>query len=172
MENPNVAQTVERHVEAVGLRGFDSSRSDHTRKCKCGVVIGNRTLIDGRVVNTQRRKFCFACSPFGSGNGQKIGRPSRGRRRLSKAEQRDYQRKMRRERKARLVAMFGGKCSVCDYSKCIRALEFHHKDKSGKTFNLSVLGYTCSWKRLVDEAAKCVLVCANCHREAEDALSV
>lgn len=81
------------------------------------------------------------------------------------------QRRLRQERKRRLVEMFGGKCCRCGYSRCLRALEFHHIDKHGKSFNLSVLGYTCSWRRLVKEAMKCDLTCANCHREQEEQLA-
>jgi len=30
------------------------------------------------------------------------------------------------------------------------------------------LGYTCKWERLVAEAKKCKLLCANCRRELDD----
>ena len=165
--NPEVAQAVERHVEAVEA-GVRFSASGPLRRCPCGVVIANRTVVAGKVINTQRRKFCFTCSPFGNGNGQKVGRPARGRKRIAKAVKQEDQRRLRRERKRRLIEMFGGKCSKCGYSKCFRALEFHHRDRKGKEFNLSVLGYTCRWARLVKEAAKCDLTCANCHRELEE----
>lgn len=78
-----------------------------------------------------------------------------------------YQKKARKERKRKLVEMLGGKCSRCGYNKCIRALDFHHLDSTEKKFNLSTLGYTCSWDRLVEEAQNCELLCANCHREEE-----
>lgn len=59
----------------------------------------------------------------------------------------------------------GGKCMLCGYSKCQDALDFHHKDPSKKDFGLSVKGLTRSWDKIVSEIDKCVLVCANCHRE-------
>lgn len=62
----------------------------------------------------------------------------------------------------------GGKCEICGYNKCKRALEFHHKDKTKKSFSVSVLPHTRSWARIKEEIDKCALVCANCHREIED----
>ncbi|MBP9854147.1 MAG: hypothetical protein KBD53_04690 [Candidatus Omnitrophica bacterium] len=44
-------------------------------------------------------------------------------------------------------------------------MEFHHKDPSQKDFNISCKGYTRSWNKVRQELDKCVLVCANCHRE-------
>ena len=55
-------------------------------------------------------------------------------------------------------------CSICGYNKCIAALEFHHLESEEKDFNISK-GYSYSFKRLVAELSKCILVCANCHRE-------
>ena len=58
-----------------------------------------------------------------------------------------------------------GKCEQCGYDRCIEALEFHHLDPSKKDFNVSHRGYTRSWKRVMLELDKCVMLCANCHRE-------
>lgn len=71
----------------------------------------------------------------------------------------------RRKLKVMLVEYKGGKCSVCGYQKCIWALDLHHLDESKKEFGLSVRGMTRSWEKLKEEADKCVLLCANCHRE-------
>ena len=59
----------------------------------------------------------------------------------------------------------GGKCEVCNYDRCIDALEFHHDDLSKKDFGISDKGYTRSWKRVMEELDKCIMVCANCHPE-------
>jgi hypothetical protein len=74
----------------------------------------------------------------------------------------------RSNRYRRLKELAGGKCVVCGYSRCFRALEFHHTDPNCKEFGLSVLGTTRSWIRILTEAAKCAFVCSNCHREIED----
>ena len=61
----------------------------------------------------------------------------------------------------------GGKCQnpECGYNKCVDALEFHHL--SNKDFSISN-GNTPSWERIKKELDKCILVCANCHREIHD----
>lgn len=71
----------------------------------------------------------------------------------------------RRRLKELLVEYRGGKCIICGYNKCVWALDLHHIDDSTKEFGLSVRGLTRSWEKLKQEADKCVLVCANCHRE-------
>ena len=73
----------------------------------------------------------------------------------------------RRRRKVRRMAVQykGGQCSRCGYDKCVEALEFHHLDSSRKDFGISEKGYTRSWARVREELEKCILVCANCHRE-------
>jgi 5-methylcytosine-specific restriction endonuclease McrA len=72
-----------------------------------------------------------------------------------------------RRKKVRAMAVEhkGGECQQCGYDRCIEALEFHHTDPSRKDFNLSSKGYTRSWKRVQLELDKCVMLCANCHRE-------
>jgi transposase len=69
-----------------------------------------------------------------------------------------------RKLKERAVKYKGGKCSICGYSKCIQALEFHHKDLSKKDLNFKS-SKSWGWGRLKKEIDKCILVCANCHRE-------
>lgn len=73
----------------------------------------------------------------------------------------------RRRMKRRLVAEAGGKCRLCGYDACMAALEFHHLDPSAKSFPLSRRGITRSFAELQAEAAKCILLCANCHAEVE-----
>ncbi len=59
----------------------------------------------------------------------------------------------------------GGKCQICGYNKCDSALEFHHLDPNQKDFGISANGYTRSWDTVKKELNKCIMVCANCHRE-------
>jgi len=59
----------------------------------------------------------------------------------------------------------GGKCMICGYDRCLEALDFHHRDPSKKGFGLSAKGITRSWDKTRQEIDKCVLICANCHRE-------
>jgi hypothetical protein len=66
-----------------------------------------------------------------------------------------------------LVDEAGGKCIVCGYDKCHWAFHFHHLDPTTKEFNLAGARQTASLEKLRAEAAKCVLLCANCHAEVE-----
>ncbi len=76
-----------------------------------------------------------------------------------------------RERRARYLKLLrGGKCEICTYDRCLRALEFHHVNPEDKTFAIAGEGHTRSLSKVLTEIAKCVLVCANCHREIEDGL--
>ncbi len=59
----------------------------------------------------------------------------------------------------------GGKCEICGYARCSEALEFHHLDDQTKDFGISSKGYTRSSGKVMQELDKCILVCANCHRE-------
>jgi hypothetical protein len=63
------------------------------------------------------------------------------------------------------VAYKGGKCQNpdCGYDKCVAALDFHHNN-GDKSFGLSQ-GNTTSWATMKKELDKCVMLCANCHRE-------
>jgi hypothetical protein len=73
----------------------------------------------------------------------------------------------RRRAKRRLVAEAGGRCQLCGYDRCMAALAFHHLDPTQKSFALSLRGITRSFEQLRREAAKCALLCANCHAEVE-----
>ena len=68
-----------------------------------------------------------------------------------------------REQKLKYVQYKGGKCQLCGYDKCIASLDFHHIDPSQKDFQ--VTAYRKSWEIAKAELDKCVLLCANCHRE-------
>ena len=73
--------------------------------------------------------------------------------------------KRRRKIKEFAVSCKGGRCEICGYSKSVWALDLHHRDPKTKHFGIAAKGYTRSWEAVRKEADKCVLVCANCHRE-------
>ena len=75
--------------------------------------------------------------------------------------------KRRRALKQRAVDYMGGKCQCCGYNKHVGVLDFHHLDPTTKEFSISGRGMTRSWEKIQAELNKCVLVCANCHREIE-----
>jgi hypothetical protein len=73
----------------------------------------------------------------------------------------------RRRMKLKLVEEAGGRCVMCGYDEFAGALQFHHIDPAQKSFGLAMRGLTRSLSRLREEAAKCVLLCANCHARVE-----
>jgi len=85
------------------------------------------------------------------------------------ADRREYMKravdKRRKKIKAMIVSYKGGKCMICGYDKYSGALDLHHIDESKKSFGLGQNGLTRSWEKTKAEADKCVLICANCHRE-------
>lgn len=70
--------------------------------------------------------------------------------------------------KEKAVEYKGGKCEICGYDKCISALEFHHLNPTQKDFGIGHRGYTRSWEKVKEELDKCIMVCANCHRELHE----
>ena len=69
-----------------------------------------------------------------------------------------------KERKAYFVSIKGGKCARCNGVFPNVCFDFHHNINGDKTLvnfgwaNLSI-------KRLKEEVNKCIMVCANCHRQ-------
>lgn len=67
-------------------------------------------------------------------------------------------------------------CSECGYGESSWALELHHVDPSLKSFTVSGFitkyGFTAANQELVrEEIKKCVVLCANCHRELHERLT-
>ena len=58
----------------------------------------------------------------------------------------------RKRTKIKLIEYKGGKCEICGYDKCNRALQFHHKNPLEKDFSIS--GRSLSFDRLKDEVDK------------------
>ncbi|MBP9821825.1 MAG: hypothetical protein KBC81_00005 [Candidatus Pacebacteria bacterium] len=64
----------------------------------------------------------------------------------------------RRNKKDKLVQIFGGKCSLCGYKKYSGALDFHHLNPKTKSFALGVKGLCYSWDTVMVEAKKMYLI--------------
>ena len=72
--------------------------------------------------------------------------------------------KTRKNYKSILVKYKGGKCEICGYDKCIDAFDFHHINPEEKDFSISS-SHNNNIEKLKKEVDKCIMVCANCHRE-------
>ena len=68
--------------------------------------------------------------------------------------------------KQRLSDAFDNKCAICGgtFPPCV--FDFHHLDPDTLVFRLSeIRKHAISWKRIVKEVRKCIMVCSNCHRQ-------
>lgn len=74
----------------------------------------------------------------------------------------------RKRRKLNLIKVSGSQCNLCGYHKSINALEFHHIDASQKNYGIATKGTCHDLESDLTEIKKCILVCANCHREIHD----
>ena len=156
---------------------------------KCNEKFPCRIRIDGQEKNIAGRKYCLDCSPFGKHNTVSLhkrpdGTPTcEGKPSICTKCGREYiyRRKsghtvercnscMANARcvtlKKRMVEYKGGECTCCGYNRCLRALEFHHRDPKTKKFCVS--GAHCrKWSAIEKELDKCDIVCSNCHKEIE-----
>lgn len=161
-------------------------------KCfKCDKVFANRIKIDGKQYSLQRRKYCLECSPHKQHNTRKLefddivekkctackeiknttefynkrGRPASECKKCF--NKRTIKNTTGRKKKI-LDELNIHACQICQYSKCIGALEFHHIDPDTKVKH--VTPHRVGFKKALEEAKKCMVLCANCHREEHERL--
>lgn len=73
----------------------------------------------------------------------------------------------RRRIKLALIQAFGDECQICHNSYEPAIYEFHHINPELKSFGLGSGSTTRAKTAYADEAKKCCMVCANCHRLIE-----
>ena len=149
----------------------------------------NRVNVEGKMRNIQNRKYCLECSPFGKHNTKQLHKPESNERVCPKCEctkhlSEFYNKRGKkgsssyckectktqttvRQRQIKVLCLEykGGSCEKCGYSKCIAALEFHHKDPAQKDPSFGNFKLRQFNDKFKEELDKCLLLCANCHRE-------
>lgn len=70
-----------------------------------------------------------------------------------------------RKFKAQCVEYKGGSCTVCGYDRYQGSFDFHHLDPKEKDFAIAATKAYAFNDKIKSELDKCVLLCANCHRE-------
>jgi ribosomal protein L40E len=78
-----------------------------------------------------------------------------------------YSESHRVKTKERIIYVMGDSCQICGYNKCKSALELHHLNPLSKDFAISG-NVNLSWDNIIKELPKCILICANCHREVHE----
>ena len=80
---------------------------------------------------------------------------------------------VKRRKKLKLLSIEykGGKCQICGYNRFPGALELHHINNDEKSFGIGDKGYTRAWAKIQAELDKCILLCANCHREVSGGIT-
>jgi hypothetical protein len=156
--------------------------------CKlCSSKFKNNMMIDRKIRNLQRRKYCLTCSPFGKHNTESLSRVMQNNklqiivcsicnRNYIYSKKAGHTKKVcnscvvnkyKTAFKKKCVEYKGGECKICGYKKCLRALSFHHTNPKTKEFIIS--GAHCrKWEIIRLELDKCILLCENCHLEIHD----
>lgn len=131
-------------IENKDVNDIKKFRETHTVKETCNAfnigVILLRKIIDKKIYDTEIKKTGY-----------------------------DYVKSLRNRNKIKGIEYKGGKCSICGYDKCNSALDFHHLDQTKKDFTISS-NMNRAWSKIKIELDKCILVCANCHREIHENL--
>ena len=71
--------------------------------------------------------------------------------------------KKQQKRKEQVDAM-KSPCVVCGWFEYPEAIDFHHRDSATKSGNVGTMTASAGMDKIRAEVAKCVCLCANCHR--------
>ncbi len=161
---------------------MENIKSSHTKVCtKCLCVKPLEQFEEAKAHGHWCRK-CYL-NYFKEYNKKRYSSPEARVNELQRCKEK-YQRVVKHQRvdrKRKLLAMFGGKCVLCGYAKSSAALDFDHLDENGNTAKTNrnnpnpIKSRTIShllarnapgaFELAIEEAKKCRIICANCHRE-------
>lgn len=75
--------------------------------------------------------------------------------------------------KQKAVDYKGGCCQICGYSKCLAAMDFHHRNPLEKDgYGTGALKAHWTFEKNKKELDKCILVCVRCHREIHAGVTI
>lgn len=145
---------------AIAIRGFPEfdryTSTDFSIDCPLKVFVSNHII---KVMN--KNTNCIICGTTLKGKQTMFCTVS-----CKNKTHQSYtaQKKRGLGRKLEIISTLGAKCTKCGYNKNLSALSFHHlKDKSFKLDLRSLSNRT--YKKVMQELEKCVLLCHNCHAE-------
>lgn len=73
-----------------------------------------------------------------------------------------------RRLKVKLIELFGGGCQLCKITyngSNASIFHFHHTNPFNKSFALGNQLNNKAWHKIMAEANKCIMICANCHEQ-------
>ena len=132
------------------------AKSIRTAKCRnCNKHIclkcGKEFLLPSGKGHKATRRFCYECLPYETTD--RVGKN------MYHTLWKEYVIKQIKRR-------YGTSCTICGYNKNYAVLDFHHINIEEKEFSPAQLIHTSyDLDQIFQELDKCVLVCANCHRE-------
>jgi hypothetical protein len=140
-----------------------------------GKIKSYELLFDGKPI-PEGKKYCPSCTQLldlssfsAKGNACKTCATQRAKNwRVVKENNPDWRKERNaqivennRKLKRKMVELKGDCCSACGNQYPDVVYDFHHLDPSEKDFNI---GQSRNWPKIEKELAKCVMLCANCHR--------
>lgn len=128
-------------------------------RCACGC----ETILEDRNKHGRKRKYVSGHNGRKYTNKTQYKREWNHRNRKSRYE---YKKRYHRVRRLKLLDIFGNKCEDCQvaYNGSNAAIfHFHHLDPATKLFDIGNKITVRSWESILQEAEKCVMICANCH---------
>ncbi len=133
-----------------------------TRVCsKCGQEKPIAKFKRTRKRADGRETICAFCR---APHRNKDGRGYQRQKELVRRRRRD----VRKQYKLALIEMLGGKCKKCGLPPSdeypVDCFDFHHQGDKEEVLN-KLLNNMTGWDRMVEEASKCILFCALCHRQ-------
>jgi len=169
---------------------FKSKKETIQKICKkCGENFSCYIKIDNVEKVLKGRSLCFKCQPFNSykknslasieATGMKICSKCNKEKPINNFSRQTknikgcsycitcaniHNKEKRRSLKEQYVDYKGGQCLICGYNKYLGSLDFHHIDPNEKEFSMAQFKLR-SFDQVKSELDKCVLLCANCHRE-------
>lgn len=149
-------------LKSVSIKRRISKRYNENILIKCACDCGRKlTPFDKE---GRPRKF------INGHNGRKYENPTQFKREWNhrnRPARQEYKKIYGRRKKAKLLMECGGQCSACGLKyngRNAAVFDFHHRE-TNKVFNLGINTIiTYSWERILQEAKRCDIICANCHR--------
>lgn len=130
------------------------------KKCTvCKTLFDNSQFDKNKLKKSGLQSWCKSCRKLGN---QKYYQATKEKFKEIRAKR---VRDTRALLKARIESILSSTvCADCGFQDS-RAFEFHHLDRSSKLDEVSKMAsQQAPWRRIEEEIAKCIILCANCHR--------